>query len=425
MRKQYLVQKNKNGKIKYLLFIIDGKRITREWGLIGGEIQGNYYDYGPNNVGKANAMTAEEAAEADFNRITAIKMKEGYTPTETLESLPALPEHDEIVDLNDIPTEFCCSKPTQTITPAAINKLLKSGHSKTFVKYNGGCHYIVIDSTGEISLFTRRWDDHSSKYPSIIEDVKRHHLPAETMLITEFCIDPLMSLDHMTAQKRFSEISKANTNKGVCKPSQEKALKRQVEYPVKAGVFGILYYDGSKVWDKPYAEIYDMICDVVSPLSHGNRLFVPQEVNLKSGKQAFEIALIHKKKIEGFVIWDDREAMEVTMNGKPLRRAAWKIKAKAEMDVIAVGGVVGKKAGLYGSLQIGVYNNKGKFIDMGTVGGLKHNKGEADPSYWSFPCVIEVTFDNRFPDTGLLQFGSFSKVHEDKTVEEVDFFSLP
>ena len=425
MKKQYLVQKTRSGKIQYLLFTLEGKRVTREWGLIGGEIQGNYYDYEPNNIGKSNAMTAEEVAEADFLRILTIKVKEGYMPTDSLESLPALSERDEIIDINDIPTGFCCSKPTQKITPTAINKLIKSGHARSFVKYNGGCHYIVIDSTGEIRLFTRRWDDHTAKYPSIVKDVKKHQFPSETVLITEFCIDPLLCLDHMTAQKKMSEISKANTIKGKCKPTQDKALQRQTLNPVKAAVFGILYLGGIKTWDLPYAEMFALIKENTKPLSYGNVLFIPQEVKFKSGKHALELALIHKKKIEGFVIWDDRESLEVTLNGKPLRRASWKIKAKDEMDVIAIGGDFGKKAGLFGSLKIGRYNAKGKFISMGTVGGLKPKEGEADPSYWNFPCVIEVTYDNIFPDTGYLQFGSFSKIHESKLPEEVDFFSLP
>ena len=59
---------------------------------------------------------------------------------------------------------------------------------------------------------------------------------------------------------------------------------------------------------------------------------------------------------------------------------------------------------------------------MGTVGGLK--KDQRNPDNWTFPCVIEVEYDQIFPDTGKFQFGHFMKIHEDKVLEDVEAFSL-
>ena len=94
------------------------------------------------------------------------------------------------------------------------------------------------------------------------------------------------------------------------------------------------------------------------------------------------------------------------------------------MEVITTGGIEGKTPGEYGSLTIIRYDKDGKRIEMGTVAGLKDD--EKKPSYWidKFPCVIEVSYVSRFPDTGKLQFGSFLNVHAEKRTEDVDLFSL-
>jgi len=421
---QYLVQKNQGSKVKFHLLTLSGSRITREWGLIGGVVQGVYHDYKPINEGKSNMLTPEMAAEEDFIRIIETKEKEGYVRTVTLTDLPVLPDTIETLDLDNIPTGFCCSKPTKLITDTAIDKLIKSGNARFFVKYNGGCHYILIDSMGEVHIYTRRWDDHTSKYPSVVKAVKAKKPPKSTLMIAELCIDPLLNLDHMTAFNLFASIAKADTLNGACKPDQTESLARQKKHPVKAAIFGYLYYRGHKAWNKPYTEVWDKVVSTIDPLSKGGALFLPQGATFTSGKEAITKTRSVKKKIEGFILWDMTQAMEVTMNGKPLRRACWKIKAKGEMEVIAIGGKEGKVAGKFGSIHIGRYDKTGKLIDMGTVGGLKPKQGETEPTNWKFPCVIEVTFDNVFPDTGLLQFGSFAKVHEERQPNEVDLFSL-
>jgi len=207
-----------------LCFTLDCKRIYREWGLIGGMIQGNFHDYEPINEGKANALNPEEAALADYHRVIKQKVKEGYVKTDCLIDLPDLPDHLEAFDLDNIPTAFCCSKPTQKISAKAIDKLVRTGNAKFFAKYNGGCHYIRVDSMGEVTIFTRRWDDHTAKYPFLVQAVKDHKIPLSTLMIVEICIDPGLGLDHMTAFKKFAAISKVDTVKGVVGPNVDETI---------------------------------------------------------------------------------------------------------------------------------------------------------------------------------------------------------
>jgi len=419
---QYLVQKNSAGKVKYHLLELRDNTITQTWGLVGGKTQTKTNQYKAINAGKANELTPARAAAADFNRIINKKVKEGYVLTDSLDELPEFTDPLLDIDLDHIPTQFCLSKPTKDISVKALDKLIASGNARFFVKYNGGCHFIVIGSDSKAKIFTRRWDDHTTKYPKVAKAAEAKGYPPKTVLVVELCVDPLLGLDHMMAFKAFGSIAKSNTTKGVCKEDQSKALALQEEYPIRAAVFGILYSDGTQTWHWPYADILKGILASVKGISAKEVLFVPQEAGFTSGQQAYDMAKLHKAKIEGFVVWDLTKAMEVTMNGKPLRRAAWKVKARGEMDVIATSGLEGKVAGQFGSINIGQYDAKGEFIPMGSVGGLKDD--ECDPGYWTFPCVIEVSYDNIFPDTGLLQFGNFVKVHEDKQIEEVELFSL-
>jgi len=429
----YLIQKSSKGKVKFLKYTLSGNRLTKEWGRLNGSVQGVLHDYKPINAGKANELSAMEAAAADYLRLIQKKKQEGYTQAN--EDDFRLPYNtagngcsmDNVVqfehmDFHRLPTELCCSKPTQTVSNSIIDKLIKSGNAKFFVKYNGLCHYIAIDDAGKVLIYTRRWLNHTSKYPAIVEAVKQLNLPNRTMMIVELCIDPSKKIPHTVAFQIVSEISKKDTLKGVCKPDQSASIQKQTLHQVRLAVFGYIFYKGEFIAHNSYKDQWEYLSTTIPPISENEVLFRPQTATFTSGANAVELALKHSSLIEGFVLWDDRLSMEMSFTGKPLRRACWKIKPVHEMDVIAYAGVEGKSPGKFGSISIGRYNDQGELTPMGTVGGIKQK--EAVPSYWKFPCVIEVTYSNVFPATGHLQFGSFSKIHEDKALGDVELFTL-
>ena len=421
----YLVKKNSEGRIQYQKFILDGSVLSREWGLIGGAIQKTSNAYGFTNEGRTDELTPEQTAQADCIRIIEKKIKEGCVVVPDLDNIPDL-NQNEIIYLNNIPTAFCCSKPTQTITEEVLEKLIQSGNAKFFIKYNGLCHYILIDLQGRVSLFTRRWDDHTAKYPEIVKAVENLSYPRGTLLISEFCIDPSLKLPHMRAFSLMSSISKADTLAGKCKEKLPKTMALQQKHRVKAAIFGLLYYENEPVWQRPFGTLLKRLQRDIPELVEDKTVFIPKELPIKSAAQAIKIVKENKTVIEGFVVWDITQAMRVTMNGKPDRAASWKIKAKGEKDVIADGWLEGSGdlQGKIGSLCICQYDAQGNRVDLGSVGGLKPTEGECEIDYWTFPCVIEVEYDQIFPDTGKFQFGHFTKRHEDKLVSDVEIFTL-
>lgn len=418
-----LVQKNSNGRVKHIILTLSGDTLHRQWGVLGGKLQETSNTYDSINPGKANELTPQEAALADHDRIVARKIKEGYTKAESLDLDEAEIQH-EAMDLNDIPTQFCCSKPTATITDAALDKLIQSGNAWFQTKRNGLCHYILTDMAGEVKIYTRRMDDHTVKYPHIVQEVKaksRIYLPG-TLFITEFVVDPAYGLPHMEAFTLMSSISKSNVSGGKPKADLAKNFARQAIHKVRALVFGVMYYNGIKKWHMSYQAQLDLLGDTIPKEPVGQLLFRPDALFFNSAAEVREYVRSNKAMIEGLVVWDLTEAMEVTMNGKPKRRAAWKLKAKDEMDVIAFSYNEGSGdlQGKIGSLNIGKYYASGKVFSMGSVGsGLKPLEGDCDIDSWVFPCVVHVEYDQQFP-TGALQFPVYVCKHADKTIEDVD-----
>ena len=145
--------------------------------------------------------------------------------------------------------------------------------------------------------------------------------------------------------------------------------------------------------------------------------FMPKVLPFRTAGEITNYLESKKKIEEGLVIWDLSKPVEVSFSGTPKRRACYKRKQPLETDVVIYDWIEGSGdlQGKVGSLKIGKYDTEGNFIDLGRVAGLKDYMAEID--FWTFPCVIEIIYDEQFP-TGKFQFPRYSKTHEDKTPDE-------
>lgn len=417
MEKCILVQKNSAGRVKYIILTLNKDTLDREWGLIGGKFQETSNTYGYINKGKANQLDPEQTAKADYARVIKNKTKEGYLVTESLDVLPDLDANE--MDFDNLPVEFCCSKPNTKITDKKLDALIKKGKATFSQKYNGLCHFLLITSKGLVKVYTRRMDDHTVKYPDLVDSVRKQNFPPNTLLIGELVVDPLYKIPHMEAFKLISQISKANTVKGKPKEDLTKSNNYQKEHRVRCAVFNVLYYNGEAVWDQPCGQTLGQFIDPLPYVWDESAIFQPKLLDFETAKEAREYAKENVDTEEGMVVWSLDEPVEISFNGKPKRRACYKIKASRDDDVVAVGYLegTGDHQGLIGGLLIGKYNVTGEFVDLGRVGsGLKDE--ECIPSNWEFPCVIEIQYDQRFP-TGKYQFPRFTKKHEDKIPTDI------
>lgn len=415
-----LVQLHSGGRVKFIVIKCIGNTVYREWGLVDGKTQttSNTYDY--INKGKANELNPVEAAEADFNRLIDTKMKEGYIEVDSLDNIPVLA--DPNMDFDNLPVQFCCSKPNISITENKCNGLVATDDAGFFIKENGSCHFILITSTDDVKIYTRRIDDHTAKYPKLVEAVKGIGFMPKTLLAVELGVAQTKKFNtHMKRFKRFQSISKSDTVKGKVKDDITKTLTLQEETPVIGLLFNVLFLDGKDCTAHSYRKTIGIIETAVQRDLTGT-IRAPEKKIFASCEEAYSWAEANLDTVEGLVLWNMSENAEVTYNGKPNRRACYKIKAVREDDVIAYDWQegTGAKQGKVGSLLIGKYNKDfTKIIPMGNVGsGLKIKQGECEIDYWQFPCVIEIQYDQRF-ETGFYQFPRFIKIHENKSPIEV------
>lgn len=422
MKQTILIKKRQDDKPQFLQIMLDGPVLTREYGIVGGAVNGTSHTYTALNVGKSNEKEAELVAKEAYLRLINTKSKEGYTSVRSLDDLSVL-ENSREFSLENIPESFCISKPIKEISVSGIDKLLKTNNGRFFIKYNGIGHYILIRLNGDVTIYTRRWCDHTIKYPEIVKNIEDQKYPPGTLIYSEFHIDTRLQIPHMTAFLLMSQISKADVTDGVCKSEVPKSLAYQEKHRVRAALLYIIYCDNKPAHHYPLQVNFNSLNLKATDTSKGEAVFVPKEVPILSGKAAMTLVKTNKDAIEGLVLMDMTQCIEVTMNGKPNRCASWKIKARGDIDVIADGYVEGK--GKYqnkiGSLKICQYDAENQRVDLGTVGGL--TDADRDPKDWDFPCVIEVKYDQRFPETGKFQFGRFSKKHEDKLPENIETFN--
>lgn len=420
METKILVQKNSIGNIKFIEFILDKATISRKWGIINGKIQttSNTYDY--INKGKSNELSPQEAAKENYKRIINAKIKEGYLVVESLNKLPNL--DSSTINFKNLPVQFCCSKPYTSISSKKLNDLINQNRVRFFQKENGLCHFILITDDNEVKIYSRRIDEHTAKYPNIVKAVKALNLPTKTLLAAEFIVGSTDNcVGHMDRFKRVQSISRSDTLKGKVKSNITKTLVLQEETPVIAIIFNILYLNGVDKTFMPYDSIVDTMVDIESYDTSGY-IKTPRELDFLSYQEAYDWVKHNKYTVEGLVIWMKDDNAKITYNGKPSRRACYKLKATQEDDVIAYGynEGTGAKQGKIGSLLIGKYDKTGtKIIPMGSVGsGLRIKLGECDIEYWHFPCVIEIAYEQRFT-TGKYQFPRFIRKHGDKIPSEV------
>lgn len=421
-QKTILVQKNANGRIKFTEFTLEYDTVSRVWGLVGGKTQftSNTYDY--INKGKANELNPIEAAAADYDRLIEKRVKEGQKIVESLDTLDLKELDEDAMDFENLPVQFCCSKPYTSISKTKLNKLIAQRKARFFQKENGLCHFISITPNKEIKIYTRRIDDHTEKYPAIVEAVKALGLPPNTLIATEFTVSISDEFHtHMERFKRISSISRSDTLKGKVKDDVTKSLVLQEETPVIAVMFNILYLDGFDRTTVDYGSTINIMQDMESYDTSGY-ITTPRELDFTSYDEAMAWAKENLDMIEGLVAWNQEENAEITYNGKPNRAACYKVKAVREDDVVAYAWEegTGSRQGKVGKLLIGKYTTDGELVPMGKTGsGLKPKQGECEPEYWNdMPCVIEINYEQRF-DTGKYQFPRFSKKHEDKIPSDI------
>ena len=400
---------------RYMVMVQLGPNITREYGYLGTDkpqISDNTYKV--INEGKANELSPTQAAEAEFDRLLKRFLDEGYKEVDSFDNAQV---ESDTMDFDNPPKSFCVSKPVSKITKKKLTKLEK--HMMYQVKENGLCHWIFKGSTGGATIYTRRMDDHTAKYPEIAEQVENDaSIPNNSVLAVELVVR-MEGASNLMRFKRMCKISKTDTNKGVCKADQMATFKLTAETPVYGVIFHLPYWDGKENGaGVAYRDVWHVISSRFGAVKEYPLLVRANEIMVNSAADALKWVDDNKDEFEGAVAWDLNDSIEVSFTGKPKRRNAYKLKPVRETDVVALGYEEGKgrREGKVGSLLLGQYKD-GELVQYGKIGsGLTDETSEID--FWNFPEAITIEYKERFPDTGAFQHPVFIQKHPDKTPEE-------
>lgn len=330
------------------LIAVKGNRVRTEHGILGGAMQKTDYVGQAKNIGKTNAITAEQDALAEARRDCRKKRDfEGFDEYVNSTNIDHRNQDISIQALlTDLPGSFCLYKPENNLYDQ--KKLLekaKKGEVWYSLKRDGVAKWVVVDYYGNIQIYSRRsrrWNDKegptelpdgsldhksvvpwASRFPHLVEAVKQLELPPGSMMACEL-VTPV-------GQDNFPYIS------GLTKGYTARALEDMLK-SVKPALYwwDLPFYGGEDlVTTKPVRERYGLIRQYAVT---GSQWIQPVAYyQFPSPETAEKYALAQK--IEGFVVVDPEAIYGDkgwNLKGKPDRPSTCaKLKPRQEDDFIA------------------------------------------------------------------------------------------
>ncbi len=457
---------------------VAGARVFTRHGLLDGMLQSTDYVGQAKNVGKVNAITAEQDALAEARRDIRKKVDfEGYDEYVLGEphpgslggwvnidrrsidiSVPAL--------LTNLPGSFCLYKPENNLyDQKGLLAKAKDGKVLYTLKRDGLAYWVVVDYYGQVQFYSRRsraWNDKegptelpdgtldystvvlwAQRFPHLVEAVKKLNLPPGTMLACELTLP---------GEDNFPFVS------GLTKGYTARALEDMQQ----AGKWPSLYW-----WDVPFYGGQDLASSLTvrerysyiqkhwtEAQNHQDVFYYLQPIQYCDGRtfRTPEAAEAHAKdhKLEGWVVVDPDAVYgdkAWNLKGKPDRPASCaKLKPRHEDDFIALwdpeAGIgtwgTGKhEFGKIVTLPDGTQTTHG---GVGSVALYQHNTNselvyicdcssgmtydfQARLQKQSFPLIwqceyVDRTYISDGDKTNALRFPTFVRVRSDKRPEE-------
>jgi len=405
----------KTGKTKYIRIWTDGAFLKRIWGTfetdidIDGSIpQETQKECTAMNVGRSNATTAEEQAVVEMQQLIDRKTKEGYRTdiTDVEDSVVGT-----VIDLDNLPKEFCPCKPTAKCP----EKILGDKNTYGQRKRNGHCIILVKTLTSVEKVYSRRMEDiteYLADLPIVRDMLTR--ITKGSMVLTEFCFVKANGLD-----------SPRIVGKVVRKKDKKEVRERYDKYS-KVGEFEVvpfdtMFEDGKFIGDIDFMDRHSKLEEMQLP-----------SIQVLYPEWKLMLGCAEEDGWEGFIlrIYGEDSHIHFTLNGKADRAGSWKFVFLKEDDFIVTGaakGKSGKHAGLYAQFNLYQHMEKqnGEMLSCGNCGPgklthdrLKELTQEIDSGELEFPFVIQVEFRSRQEDTGKLEFAQFELVRYDKGPDE-------
>jgi bifunctional non-homologous end joining protein LigD len=211
-----------------------------------------------------------------------------------------------------------------------------------------GVRAISMLNRGQVSLFSRRGLDATKQYPGIGRQLREQTEPemvldGEIVAFDENGVPSFQQLQQRLNLMRESDIKRAES-----------------QIPVFYYVFDLLYAGGYDLRGTPLEQRKRLLRQILMPT---DRVSLVEHFE-QDGETAFQAALDHG--LEGLVA---KKRDSVYESGR--RSKSWmKIKATQEAEFVIAGYTEGGgwRAGTFGSLLLGYYDDSGKLVYAGHVG---------------------------------------------------------
>jgi bifunctional non-homologous end joining protein LigD len=297
-----------------------------------------------------------------------------------------------------------------------------SDHGWLFEPKLDGVRAVALVRNGKTTLLSRRGLDTSKSYPLLAEELARQ--PAETLVVD----GEIVALDD-EGRPSFERIQQR-----IGLMREPDIRRAEAEHPVFFYAFDLLYLDGYDLTSVPLDERKALLARVLLPTGRIQLI----EAFEGEGEAAFRAA--KDLGLEG-VVAKRRDSVY-----EPGRRSrAWlKVKATQSDEFVVAGYTRGQggRAGTFGALVLGSYDDDGTLVFVGGVGSgfddrtlaalrarLDTMQSEDCPfaappppvaeATWVRPeLVVEVKFAQRTSD-GMLRAPVFLRLREDKPAEAV------
>lgn len=314
--------------------------------------------------------------------------------------------------LDPLDKNFVPAKPKHSVEDRKVYELEQQGDLIITRKRDGYRHLVVVSSS-RVRIYTRGIEDVTALYPHICEDFLRLGLPTG-----DFLFDGEMLVDN-SGRDEFEMLTRIAKSK----PEAAIALQSEAGKAVYM-IFDPIIWEGRITSDKPYRERLCMLKSLFG--GHQNSSHVssisPVPVLSCSFNEARKQVL--REGWEGLVLYDGTKPTAFRLDGRkdqPIRPdGCWKWKPHFEDDFIATRFTygTGKNKDRMGKLYLAQIDPQtGEMVSCGEVGGGFSDAEREDFAHATYPLVVQVEYQRRFP-SGALRHPQFVRLRGDKAPEE-------
>jgi hypothetical protein len=325
------------GKKKDLVWRVwrDGADVHVEYGTLGGQLQHTFDTLRAVKEGTTAYLSPEANAIEEVLRRIRDKTEAGYyevNPTTgvALEWTASGGEEPHAKMFNGLPKSLCWMKPRPQPKAGsreenAFLKVVDSGHDIVTVKRDGFMHPILITTSGDVKVYTRRMEPCTEKYPFLTRSLRKVKLPKRSVLLCEFVVAGPERDDRLKMQAISNSL-----------PDRAVALQTAGDH-VTAIVLSTPIWNGEDMTDLTFGQLIEFEEENFGVRSRCPDGFEGMEI-VYGGFEAAKKE-VKRRKLEGLVIYDANAvpgSRAYNFRGKPERPECWKWKPELEDDFLVV-----------------------------------------------------------------------------------------